>query len=143
MPAQEETVKVCISKLNNLLMCATKKRPEGPPTVLGTTIFAESDAKDNLKKFFAENLAKQMVLRGMFDFTDWELHRLVYAIAEKTALDDGTLAPPPKAPPPQLLPPREKFGGYYGGAPQQEYHPMYESGDVFLWRFRGEQICPI
>ena len=47
---------------------------------------------------FAELLAKQLMLRGQSDITDHELHKLVFAIAEKTDLDDGTLAPPPPFP---------------------------------------------
>ena len=57
-------------------------------------------------------MAKQLVLRGMKDIDDWELHKIVYAIAEKSALDNGTLAPPPKnrpAPPPA---PSQDFYNY-------------------------------
>ena len=63
----------------------------------------EKSENDKLKSFLAEQLAKQLVLRGMKDIDDWELHKIVYSIAEKSALDNGTLAPPPKnrpAPPP-------------------------------------------
>ena len=87
-------------------MFATKKRPDGPPSILGSSNFGgieEKSEDEKLKSFLAEQLAKQLVLRGMKDIDDWELHKIVYSIAEKSALDNGTLAPPPKnrpAPPP-------------------------------------------
>ena len=121
--SQEEAVKICIDKLNSLLICATKKRPDGPPSLLsgtGSDPGGNTSDREKLKSFLAETLAKQLVQKGMKDVSDYELHKLVYAIAEKTALDDGTLAPPPKYPPP--LPkqmPQEQYGGYYGG--QQGY----------------------
>ena len=63
---------------------------------------------------FAELLAKQLMLRGQYDITDHELHKLVFAIAEKTDLDDGTLAPPPPTtpPPPMAELRRDSYGGY-------------------------------
>lgn len=63
---------------------------------------------------FAELLAKQLMLRGQSDITDHELHKLVFAIAEKTDLDDGTLAPPPPfpLPPSTAQPKRDAWGGY-------------------------------
>ena len=120
-PQQEEAVKNCIEKLNNLLVCATKKRPDGPPSLLGSTSNLGTSAsdeadleKEKIKSFLAEQLAKQLVIRGMKNIDDWELHKIVYSIAEKSALDDGTLAPPPKnrpAPPPQ---PQHDFYDNYG-----------------------------
>jgi hypothetical protein len=53
---------------------------------------------------FAEILAKQLMQRGRGDISDHDLHKLVYSIAEKTELDDGTLAPPPPTPPPVFVP---------------------------------------
>ena len=102
-----------------------QKRPDGPPSLLsgtGTGSDLQNPEKDKLKTFLAENLAKQLVQRGFKDITDFELHQLVYTIAEKTSLDDGNLAVPPKYPP--LPPPQEPpfgAGGFYGGGQQQGY----------------------
>ena len=116
-PNQEEAVKNCIEKLNKLLLCATKKRPEGPPSVIsGTDILTEDKTK--LKEFFAEALAKQLIQRNMKEITTYELHKLVFAIAQKTILDDGTLVAPPQFPPLPSPPlrPQEYFGaGSAGG----------------------------
>lgn len=90
-------------------MCATKKRPDGPPSILSGT---DSDEKDKMKAFLAETLAKQLVQRKMTEITDFELHKLVYAIAQKTFLDDGTLAVPPKFPPLPSPPPRRDDYGF-------------------------------
>ena len=84
-PTQETAVKNCIDNLNSLLMVATKKRPDGPPSVLSGTD-NENKEKEKLKSFLAETLAKQLVQRGMKDITEYELHKVVYAIATKTCL---------------------------------------------------------
>ena len=110
---QEAAVKGCIDKLERLLACATKKRPDGPPSVL-SEVDPKNTEREKLKSFFAKTLATQMVQRGIFNLTDYELHKLVYAIAEKTTLDDGTLAPPPKYPPAPSPPPPQPGYGYYG-----------------------------
>ena len=111
--SQEDAVKNCIDKLNNLLMCATKKRPDGPPSVLSGTE-SENSEKDKLKAFLAETLAKQLVLRDMKDITEYELHKIVFAIATKTSLDDGNLCPPPAYPPlPSPPPPQQPPAGGY------------------------------
>ena len=107
-------VKNCIDKLNNLLICATKKRPDGPPSVLSGIEESVNTERDKLKSFLAETLAKQLVQRGMKEVTDYELHKIVYAIATKTCLDDGNLCPPPKYPPlPSPPPPQREPGGGY------------------------------
>ena len=105
-------MKNCIDKLNNLLICATKKRPDGPPSVLSGSESVNTE-RDKLKSFLAETLAKQLVQRGMKEVTDYDLHKIVYAIASKTCLDDGNLVPPPKYPPlPSPPPPQREPGGY-------------------------------
>ena len=118
-PTQEDAVKNCIEKLNHLLTCATKKRPDGPPSVLSGTE-SENNEKDKLKSFLAETLAKQLVTRGMKDITEYELHKIVYAIATKTSLDDGNLCPPPAypplpSPPPPQQPPAAGYDYYNQG----------------------------
>jgi len=108
-------VKNTIEKLNSLLYSATKKRPDGPPSVLsGAESEKENKERDTLKSFLAETLAKQLVQKGMKDVTEYELHQIVYAIATKTSLDDGTLMPPPKYPPlPSPPPPQQQpMAGY-------------------------------
>ena len=108
-------MKTCIEKLNGLLSCATKKRPDGPPSILSGSDPISTE-RDKLKEFLAETLAKQLVQRGMKDINDYELHKIVHAIAEKTSLDDGTLVPPPKYPPlPSPPPQRQDFGFYNQG----------------------------
>ena len=57
-----------------------------------------------LFQMFAEILAKQLMQRGRSDISDHDLHKLIFSIAEKTDLDDGTLAPPPPTPPPAPAP---------------------------------------
>ena len=112
-PAQETAVKGCIDKLERILTCATKKRPDGPPSVL-SDVDPKTTEREKLKSFFAKTLATQMVQRGMVNLTEYELHKLVYAIATKTSLDDGTLAEPPKYPPAPSPPPPQQNYGYYG-----------------------------
>ena len=86
-PTQETAVKNTIEKLNSLLYSATKKRPDGPPSVLsGAESEKENKERDTLKSFLAETLAKQLVQKGMKDVTEYELHQIVYAIATKTSL---------------------------------------------------------
>ena len=86
-PTQETAVKNTIEKLNSLLYSATKKRPDGPPSVLsGAESEKENNERDKLKSFLAETLAKQLVQKGMKDVTEYELHQIVYAIATKTSL---------------------------------------------------------
>ena len=86
-PTQETAVKTTIEKLNSLLYSATKKRPDGPPSVLsGAESEKENKERDILKSFLAETLAKQLVQKGMKDVTEYELHQIVYAIATKTSL---------------------------------------------------------
>ena len=130
-PNQEDAVNNCIGKLDHLLICATKKRPDGPPSILGGSSLGFEDAevaeRKKLKTFLAEQLAKQLVLRGMKNIDDYDLHHIVYEIAQKTALDDGTLATPPKhrpAPPPMPAPPQE----YYGYPPGYQGYPPSNSG---------------
>ena len=80
-------MKNTIEKLNSLLYSATKKRPDGPPSVLsGAESEKENNERDKLKSFLAETLAKQLVQKGMKDVTEYELHQIVYAIATKTSL---------------------------------------------------------
>ena len=80
-------MKTTIEKLNSLLYSATKKRPDGPPSVLsGAESEKENKERDTLKSFLAETLAKQLVQKGMKDVTEYELHQIVYAIATKTSL---------------------------------------------------------
>ena len=132
-PNQEDAVNNCIGKLDHLLICATKKRPDGPPSILGGSSLGFEDAeiaeRKKLKTFLAEQLAKQLVLRGMKNIDDYDLHHIVYEIAQKTALDDGTLATPPKhrpAPPPMPAPPQEYYGyppGYQGYQPHNSGPP--------------------
>ncbi len=116
---QEDAVKNCISKMNVLLQCATKKRPEGPPSLLGSSSDKEYKDREKLKSFLAESLARQLVIKGLSDIDDWELHKVVYSIAEKTALDDGSLCPPSTHPPPKPAPmpmdpgPTPSQYGYY------------------------------
>ena len=112
-PAQETAVKGCIDKLERILTCATKKRPDGPPSVL-SDVDPKTTEREKLKSFFAKTLATQMVQRGMANLTEYELHKLVYAIAVKTSLDDGNLAEPPKYPPAPSPPPPHHSYGYYG-----------------------------
>lgn len=128
--SQEDAVKNCIEKLNALLMCATKKRPDGPPTILGS-FDPQAETKKQLKGFLAENLAKQLIQRGMKDITDYELHKLVYAIAQKTFLDDGSLVEPPKYPPLPSPPPRN-------------YHQQdsYQSGSFFTQGYKSSLDQP-
>ena len=112
-PAQESAVKGCIDKLERILTCATKKRPDGPPSVL-SDVDPKTTEREKLKSFFAKTLATQMVQKGMANLTDYELHKLVYAIAVKTSLDDGNLVEPPKYPPAPSPPPPQQGYGYYG-----------------------------
>ena len=80
-------MKTTIEKLNSLLYSATKKRPDGPPSVLsGAESEKENNERNKLKSFLAETLAKQLVQKGMKDVTEYELHQIVYAIATKTSL---------------------------------------------------------
>jgi hypothetical protein len=116
-PSQEDAVKKCIEKLNLLLQCATKKRPDGVPSFLGSQLTAGQvkTSKEKLATFLAETLSKQLVIRGMKDINDWELHKIVYAIAEKSELNaDGCLLPP-SAYPPAPSPPPPQYNYYNQG----------------------------
>ena len=69
-----------------------------------------------LKLAFSEHkyLFSIFFFRGLSDIDDYELHKLVFAVAEKSILDDGTLCPPPAYPPAKPAPPPASTQPQYG-----------------------------